>query len=131
MLLHALIFAAVLLLGILIALQMWMHQRWSTWAEGQTQRLNRLEVESAVRGSSAPPPRYSEPPLVERLRSPLPAAWRLPPPPVPRRPLSMMDMPPEPFPLSRRADWGDDRAKTRRMDQGETYLPIDFRHDLW
>ncbi len=28
-------------------------------------------------------------------------------------------------------NWDDDRMKTRNLRHGETYLPVDFRHDLW
>jgi len=37
-----------------------------------------------------------------------------------------------PIPLVRPAlTWGDDDYETRSMDAGETFLPVDFRHDLW
>lgn len=30
-----------------------------------------------------------------------------------------------------RRTWADDDRDTREMDGGETYLPVDFQHDLW
>jgi hypothetical protein len=50
---------------------------------------------------------------------------------VPKRALRP---PPEarPFDLRMPArSWADDDYETRRMDGGETFLPVDFRHDLW
>lgn len=30
-----------------------------------------------------------------------------------------------------RPSWADDDLDTRRPQDGETFLPVDFRHDLW
>ncbi len=27
--------------------------------------------------------------------------------------------------------WDDDKLKTRNMRHGETFLPVDFQHDMW
>ena len=96
--------AAAIALGLTnLAFQWVAHRRWSRWADARSRELARLWAAHKR--------------VVDKVY-----------------PQSRPVLPPPPtraFPVERRADWSDDRQETRKLNGKETFLPVDFQHDLW
>ncbi len=127
--LTTLLCAAIALALISIGMQLRAHSRWSTWADdlGQrttaheilhrTQAMRLEECETETRKVALAHQRVAK--KLDKLDLRVPKT-RLRPPPA------------RAIPLCRPAEsWEDGDYETRDMNAGETFLPVDFRHDLW
>lgn len=100
--LSALLLVAIGLSLVSIGLQLRSHRRWERWAAARELELRKLWLAHR---------RVAKLADKLKLRVPRPRA--------------------QPIPLVRPARTWEDEYDTRNMDAGETFLPVDFRHDLW
>jgi hypothetical protein len=118
---EALLAFAILAVAASLVAQMLSHARWSRWAAEQEQRTQAAEMLATEQARELARLWLAHRRVVDKVYGPE----------RPRRPLLPPPPAHQPFELDRRADWSDDRLATRRMTGHETFLPVDFQHDLW